>query len=232
MVRHWIVSRRVWCIHFGTPCKIWSVASPAESSEQAAGFACAVVTLRLLRLCTRYKIHFSLENPASSALFRWPPFARFLRQHCVSSVVIHYCRWGASYLKPTRVVSSIAALDALETRCLGGHHHEHLQGVVKVQQGEKQVTMWKTSLAGAYPPALCHAWAKLLARVAPPSAAIGDRADSMSSHWEVDLCAATGLESAILLKCPVCPAKWVDLWPASTGAWGESWGPWIPFKEG
>eukprot|EP00959_Pyramimonas_sp_CCMP1952_P017750 376765-Pyramimonas_sp.AAC.1 len=68
VVRSWIVSRQVWCVHSGTPCAPWSVARRGanDASATRAARRFAHVTLRLLRLCVQHGVRWSLENPRGS----------------------------------------------------------------------------------------------------------------------------------------------------------------------
>ena len=69
-VKAWIRSRRVWYVHFGTPCAPWSVSTPEVSKDKhrATGLVLAKVTLELIMLCKRCDVHWSIENPLSSGL--------------------------------------------------------------------------------------------------------------------------------------------------------------------
>ncbi|CAK0861426.1 unnamed protein product [Prorocentrum cordatum] len=172
-VRSWITSRAVWFVHFGTPCTPWSISrrGAREVSAIRAARRCAHVTVRLLEVCSRYGIHWSLENPQSSGLFRWAPLRKFLDQHSRSWATYHCCRFGAPYKKPTTIVSSLGALHDIGLLCEGGHRHEHLSGKVRVRAptgGLKH--QWKTTLAGAYPPGACRLAASILAAAAPRGA--------------------------------------------------------------
>ena len=67
----WATGRRLWFVHFGTPCAPWSVARGGKKRPaDAAALRCARVTLRLLELCVKHGVHLSLENPVSSGLFK------------------------------------------------------------------------------------------------------------------------------------------------------------------
>ena len=75
------------------------------------------------------------------------------------SAIIRYCEYGAHFLKPTKFVGSLPGLETLSRRRQGGHIHEQLQRIAQVVSK----SYWRTSLAAAYPPALCRALAKLVA---------------------------------------------------------------------
>ncbi|CAK0844871.1 unnamed protein product [Prorocentrum cordatum] len=187
--RQWIVSRKVWFVHFGTPCTPW----------------------------------WSLENPRGSRLFSWEPLQKFLSEHSKVSVVYDCCQFGAPYQKPTRIESDLPELGILERRCLGGHAHEHLQGKVKVRDRQGRLKQfWRTTLAGAYPPGVCHSAARALARAAPAGAWRPDGDPLLPGHWEAQLRRAAKVgDDQPSLECPSCPRKWVALWPADAEGWGR-----------
>lgn len=228
VVRRWITGRKLWFIHFGTPCTPWSVAKGGKRSPaDRAALRCARVTMRLLQLCVKHHVHWSIENPYSSGLFRWAPLHRFLVKYSRASAVYDCCAFGATYQKPTRVDSSLPDLDALARPCPGGHAHEHLQGTVRIRSGSGLKTVWKTTLAGAYPPGVCHLFAELLV----PQAPAGARSDGpavLSSEWEAELRRAAGDPAEPCCPTPKCPRRWTPLWPSSAPSWGGGWGRWIP----
>ena len=78
-VADWIKKRKLWYVHFGTPCTMWSAATTSTRAQHIPhGMKAAQLTLKLLRLCRQFKVHWSLENPASSQLWNWPPLLAFL----------------------------------------------------------------------------------------------------------------------------------------------------------
>ena len=228
VVRKWVTSRRLWFIHFGTPCTPWSVARGGKQRPaDAAALRCARVTLRLLELCVKHGVRWSLENPVSSGLFKWPPLHKFLSKRARASIVYDCCAFGAPYQKPTRIDTSLGQLAGLARVCPGGHAHEHLQGTVRVRTLSGLKTGWKTTLAGAYPPAVCHLFAKILVECAPADA-VFNGAPVLSSCWGSQLREAIGDTSTPSCPAPRCPARWTPLWPPSAPSWGGGQGKWIP----
>ena len=71
VVRKWIVSHKVWYVHFAVPCRFWSAATceSARPRYQREGLQLARRTLALIRLCQLHSVHWSLENQLSSRLF-------------------------------------------------------------------------------------------------------------------------------------------------------------------
>ena len=62
--------------------------------------------------------------------------------------------------KRTRLRTNMSSLSDLEGFCTGGHDHFVCLGSVRV--GERRVSVARA--AGRYPAALCHAWARCVAR--------------------------------------------------------------------
>ena len=96
LVRRWIVQHQVWFVHFGTPCAHWSVSTPSDSRGRhaSAGFTAARKTLSLIKLCRRYHVRWSIENPQSARLWSWPPLQEYLARTTCYRVLIHYCQYG------------------------------------------------------------------------------------------------------------------------------------------
>eukprot|EP00969_Alexandrium_andersonii_P342569 15142972-Alexandrium_andersonii.AAC.1 len=55
----------------------------------------------------------------------------------------------------------------IQSLCDGSHQHELLQGRVVSSVHPHAGSAWKTSLAGKYPPQLCHRFAAALASISP-----------------------------------------------------------------
>ena len=79
VIKGLIRSGVIWFCHFGTPCTFWSVATGDPEKHRASGLTAARRTLSLLHLCRRCRVHWSIENPAGSGLFRWAPLVRFFK---------------------------------------------------------------------------------------------------------------------------------------------------------
>ena len=76
---------RVWAVHFGTPCTVWSRARHnlknlrRARQKEAAGVALALFTARAIRLCIACNVFFSLENPQTSRLWEFGPIHDILK---------------------------------------------------------------------------------------------------------------------------------------------------------
>ena len=83
LILQWIAQGRVWWIHFGTPCT-WASRARTTGSSQAStavlGRECAEVSVRFLkaikRALNRHLIYITLENPVTSALWKWGAHVR------------------------------------------------------------------------------------------------------------------------------------------------------------
>ena len=106
-----------------------------------------------------------IENPLSSRVWKAPPMRRLLARF--PSVELHYCAYGMSWKKPTRLLYCHADLSKLGVRLCQRHGgvcsftkepHVVLSGYSKEHK-----RMW-SSVASAYPPQLCAAVARIACR--------------------------------------------------------------------
>ena len=80
--------------------------------------------------CLASETGFSIENPESSMLWRWPPMEELISHPSIIIIDFTYCKFGVlPWLKPTRIVTNIAELRGLMGGCPGGHQHQHLRGM-------------------------------------------------------------------------------------------------------
>eukprot|EP00959_Pyramimonas_sp_CCMP1952_P241201 5040831-Pyramimonas_sp.AAC.1 len=84
------------------------------------------------------------------------------------------------------VLTNSPALVSLEASCKQDHQHVHLTGGCRLVGSDGRIK-WvrRTAAAGAYPPALCRAWARAIWRAAP-GAARGQR-PRWFEDWEASL---------------------------------------------
>ncbi|CAK0861131.1 unnamed protein product, partial [Prorocentrum cordatum] len=219
VIRSLIVRRDVWYVHFGTPCTPFSLATPARSRAKhfASGSASVSFTIDMLRLCERFGVRWSVENPSSSRLWHSPEVTSFLDRHCHYFVYMHYCHYNCRYLKPTTLVTNLKPLQALEASCSRDHVHEVLAG--KVRLGPKSASVWKTSLAGRYPEALARKWAGILRECAPAAGRLdGARPEC---RGEAQLAAAAECDDWTRTPDPVCPAAGHQEWSPDQLGWGS-----------
>ena len=141
---------------------------PAASPP--GSLACARSTAAALRATQRGGAYVSLENPASSRLFDYPPIVAALTALGAHPFVFDQCPYGTPYRKPTRIFYTLPGLGELARRCSCRRHSEVMEGKVRLADG---AWYWRTALASAYPPAWCRAVAAVAAAAAPVEARVG-----------------------------------------------------------
>ena len=215
IIVNWVSSGRIWLLHMGTPCTRWSGARTGVH-EPAGGLACAAFTARLVRLCKRHKVIFAIENPKTSKLFGWPPLSRAIRQ--AGGFIFHHpqCAYGTPYQKWTSIATNGAGFTAMQRDCDRKSHSERLQGRVQLRDG---FWHWRTSLASAYPPRLCRAYAACAAAMAP--AGCRSKSRSIAQTWERELAAPVG-ETFTGRPAPRCPQRYRLPWLGYLKEWGGS----------
>ena len=171
----------VWYIHAGIPCTVWSRArrgitnhARARAKEQVA-VELTLFVVALFRAQSRNGWFWSLENPASSRLFRFPPVANLFSLRDVRFLVWDMCAYGQPFRKSTALLTNLTSLESLAQRCRGGHVHVHLKGREKyVDQHGVSRYRNRTSAAGEYPLDLCQQWSTILSKSAPYAAWASD----------------------------------------------------------
>ena len=220
VIRSLIVRRDVRYVHLGTPCTPFSQATPARSRDKhfASGSGSVAFTVDVLRLCVRYGVRWSVENPSSSRLWKCPEVTAFLQRNRHFVINMHFCHYNCRYLKPTTLVTDLRPLQSLGASCSRDHVHEVLQGLVRLGPGKG--TAWKTSLAGRYPEALARKWAGILRACAPPAGQLdGARPECVG---EARLAAAAGVSDWAPTPDPVCPPAGHQEWRPDQLSWGSS----------
>ena len=170
--------------HFGTPCNTFSSARkndggppPLRSSEFPDGLPSIPVayaaslfmgnlfldrTLEAAEAIVMLGGDFSLENPLQSLLWETQRSRSLQRQARAHFVDLDQCMFGAPSPKPTRLMVTHYAFDALTIRCSGDHKHVKLKG--RVWSDQFQAVVFRTKLAQEYPWSLCEAMALAIQR--------------------------------------------------------------------
>lgn len=176
VILDWMKKGKIWMIHLGTPCTVWSRArhnlknwKKARQSE-TRGVACALFTAVVIRLALSLGIRFSLENPQSSRLWRFGPIETIFKDKRIHFFSFHLCQYGAAYKKATSIMTNTKEFETLVNICSGGHKHLQLRGSERVKIDGEYVTRNRTAGAGAYPSHLCNDWAQVCRRIAPSDA--------------------------------------------------------------
>ena len=166
-------------IHFGTPCSSFSQArkddggppplrsaahitglpglSTRDQAKVELGNLFVEVTAELIGWCHRYQVRWSIENPATSFIWKMPKLKEVWDKIGPSETTFDMRRFGSKHLKPTTIWSSFC-LKELDLKCdkaVRPHTHEPLQGTIMIE-GRK---VFKTRLAQVYPARLCEVWA-------------------------------------------------------------------------
>ena len=224
-LRRWIVQGRLWYIHFAITCKPWSQATSDHSSDKhSADLRLYRVVLKLLKLCRRYRVHWSIEKPMYSRLWCDKQFSSFLDTVVHHTINYDNCSFGNSYKKPSRIITTLTSLSRLNCRCTGGHAHERLQGVIVPSAGPLAgQRVWKTRLAAQYPYRLCIAWAQAL-RLGAPNFAFRQYGNLNALGWEVEL-AVKSEQRAVNVFQPTALPYSFSPWSRSDKQWGQLFGP-------
>ena len=168
---------------------------------------------------------FSVErNPFSSGLWRQPCIMRVMKK-AGKVIDLDYCMFQAHYKKPTRIYTNIPGAESLGRRCAGGHVHDYLQGTVRTASGSR----WRTSLASAYPPALCRELAALVRHAVQASSRTSSgrwhprskaRIEAYQKRWHGRLCSAAGCDSEPAVTLASLPPNGTRAWPRDAQGWG------------
>ncbi|CAE8733684.1 unnamed protein product [Polarella glacialis] len=217
----WIRLGLIAGVQLGTPCTRWTIARAGSAPNDQcsrAGLACARFSIRVIKLCNACGVPWTLENPASSALWTWKPLAVLLAACDVTSVVFDMCMFGAALKKPSRIAGTLQGLDSLARRCPGSLPHVILQGTVSL--GFPPRARWRTSFAAAYPLRLARAWSQLVAVAAGPSSMRPAGQDVLLGWWECRLAAARGGPApAVLVGSPRLPRCERLGWESAVKQW-------------
>ena len=220
----WIEMGLVWFVHIATPCTRHSRARTRGKKQPARPTVVEKFTAEVLRAIGRHGLLFCLENPFRSTLFDIQCIAHALAALHAFAVVFDCCAWGASYWKRTELRTNVPQLKRLERACfdMKQHTHEHLEGTVTflTEQGCRK-TIWKTKLAGKYVPEWCHAYAKILAELAPEQARAHGGKAAWSSSWQAQLVAATGCVTTPPIDAPTCPSRSSCEWAHAVSTWSH-----------
>ena len=170
---------KYWYLHFGIPCSSWSClqqlnkgtrsldrpAGNGTLEREQKGNQQAVRVAFLCNLQIQLGRFYSIENPHSSYLWKFVPIVELLGQE----VRFDQCAYGlrpppavgfpsSRIKKGTILKTNMIELSSLARACQNDHKHFRCIGSVKTKSGWISVA----KAAGAYPSALCDAWAGLV----------------------------------------------------------------------
>ncbi len=128
------------------------------------------LVVRLIDVCNRCKVPWTLENPEGSFVWHVAELLKRVDTDECDAVVFDQCMYHLrppDYVKggddvrvnkPTRVVGTLRGLATLHCRCDRTHTHAHAYGHVRV--GSKRIS--RAAAAGVYPISLCHRISRLV----------------------------------------------------------------------
>ena len=173
-----------WYVHLGPPCATFSRARlPALRTRTAIwgksglkraqalmvkeGNLMCLVAIEVALECCRLGIKFTLENPASSMMWEFPPMLKLLATPGVDRYTLDYCMFGKDWKKPTSFAANWD-FSPLERRCSGTTNccsrtkkpHQMLRGMSPYGM------LW-TKYACPYPEELTQAVAQEALKTAP-----------------------------------------------------------------
>ena len=144
-----------------------------------------ILTNFLAEVCTychNRGIIFTLENPASSYIWKMPAMRKLAEKLAVRRYAHHACMYGGNRDKHTCILSNTNEAHALTKKCDGSH--THLPWGIKWNKGWSFATAEECE----YPERLCAEIAKMAAKAAhlPPAAEAPKRRKQKSRpHLEI-----------------------------------------------
>ena len=103
-----------------------------------------------------------VENPRSSMLWDYEPIRVALIKTNGQKHLIHYCAYGAPWMKPTFLASNLPCVATLSKACHGGYICSY-SGRPHIQlRGRRADGTWRTSFAQPDPQFLCLAVARMV----------------------------------------------------------------------
>ncbi|CAE8638853.1 unnamed protein product, partial [Polarella glacialis] len=149
---------RVWYVHMGTPCTVWSRARHGLTNmararaKETVGVELALFSVAVARLASSLNIWWSIENPRSSRLWNFHPVSELLQLPHTHWFHWDMCMYDSPNKKPTATMTNCPSLAGLARACQGGHKHVVLRGTERVRLPDGlTVTRNKTAGAGVYP---------------------------------------------------------------------------------
>ena len=217
----WIRCGHVWAVWLGTPCTPWSCARRATEIEPehiSKGRQCAEITAKLIRLCNASGVYWVLENPKSSKLWSWDPIAKLCAESAVHIAFLPFCAFGTSYQKWTCLKGTLPGLSSLSRECRCTVNHEILCGLaVFLTPDNRKQRIWKTKLAGQYPPQFCREVSRLFRKAAfSCGVSVQHGQGRFSKRWEQGLAEAIG-GGCQPLGPPCCPKRTQCEWASAVG---------------
>ena len=101
-----------------TPSGIYGLLglNAADRNRVRIGNLLADTVCKFIDLCIEFKVPIVIENPLTSRLWLYPPFASRMQSGC-QLVVFDHCQFGSEYRKPTQLACWNVDLSHLARRC-------------------------------------------------------------------------------------------------------------------
>lgn len=169
-LREVIQRGHVHYVHFGTPSVVFSGArkgirnSEAARAKERIGVELAFLTCKLVELCRKHSVLWSVENPRGSMLWELLPIQWLKHDPSTFEIDFPMCAFGAPYQRWTRLLTNAVELSALSRSCPHVRHKQVLSGATSTRAEHVN----RTELAGAYPHSLVDTWASLLRKTLGP----------------------------------------------------------------
>lgn len=113
----------------------------------------------------------------------------------------------------TRLCGTLPCLHHLHRRCSCVLPHERLQGLAHFEQSDRRVSaVWKTTLAGRYPPRLCREVVRVARLSAPHGAAAKADESNPRPRWAAALGKAANGKPAFSVPLAPCPRHYRSEW--------------------
>ena len=173
----------LWYIHFGITCTSWGPAArrnggsrtlerPEGDGSRDKEILGNLQADRVAMICcmlVTFGYHYSIENPHSSYLWKYPSIRRLYEHHNSVFATLDQCAFGLQLpgapkntfcRKSTSILSNLTQIATLSKRCPGFstcHQHEEAWGSRTVNG--RSVKLCRA--AGTYPRNLCQEWARV-----------------------------------------------------------------------
>ena len=203
LIRGWISSGAVLAVHLAPPCSSWSTARhgpigtswgpirshdcpsglPGISSRDAdkvrAGNRTAAAAAWVFRLCMRFNVPVSMENPSSSIMWASRYFASLVaavndKSSHITSSTLDFCAFGEPWRKRTRFLLGHCIPWKLQSPLCTGHdgmcsftHRRHI-----ILRGHDETGVPWTKRAEPYPKRMCTSLATVLTQSAEANSLI------------------------------------------------------------
>ena len=179
-----IVKGAILYLHIGAPCKSCGPANTRNGETRSdampygnhsleremLGNMQAKYIVEILLVAIQHGVHFTIESPHGSFLFKCLAMLSFFDSVCCFTSIFDQCQYGLTLIgangpglcrKRTCVIGTFPEIQELSVRCPRDHEHVWAWGA---QAGDTGRQVHRAALAGRYPSALTMKWSALVAR--------------------------------------------------------------------